>query len=327
MKNINKILIIRLSSLGDLLLTTPLVRSIKKANSNTTIDFIVRKEFEDTIKFNPNIRNIISLSRNYNPKEIRAEIKSNNYDLIVDLQNNLRSRIITKGLKNKIVRYKKPIINRLLLVKFKINRFDKILTIPERYALSVEDVELDNFGLELVLPVNINSRLTDDRNYVGICPGSKHKTKMWPEEYFVALGKKLSKKYTVCIFGGKDDKAVCQRVSKEIDDSIDLSNDNKLLQLAADMKKCKAIICNDSGLMHTALSVDVPVVAIFGSTVKELGFFPYKGRNLVLENNLLSCRPCSHIGLSECPKGHFKCMKDLTPEIVFNKTITFIENL
>jgi ADP-heptose:LPS heptosyltransferase len=85
------------------------------------------------------------------------------------------------------------------------------------------------------------------------------------------------------------------------------------------MKKCKAVICNDSGLMHTACAVGTPVLTFFGSTVKEFGFTPYRNKNLILENNSLSCRPCSHIGRDKCPKNHFKCMKELTPEIVFNK--------
>jgi len=93
------------------------------------------------------------------------------------------------------------------------------------------------------------------------------------------------------------------------------------------MKKCKTIICNDTGLMHLALAADTPVIAIFGSTVKEFGFAPYKGKNLVLENNLLSCRPCSHIGLEECPKKHFKCMLEITPEQVYKRTLEFIDRI
>jgi heptosyltransferase-2 len=91
------------------------------------------------------------------------------------------------------------------------------------------------------------------------------------------------------------------------------------------MKQCKTIICNDSGLMHTALGVGAPVVAIFGSTVKELGFFPYRGKSVVLENNLLSCRPCSHIGLDECPKKHLDCLNKITPQFVLDKTLELIE--
>ena len=106
--------------------------------------------------------------------------------------------------------------------------------------------------------------------------------------------------------------------------AVDLSNNNDLINLAVNMKNCKAVVCNDSGLMHTALAVGSRVVAIFGSTVKELGFYPYKGDNLVLENNSLSCRPCSHIGLEKCPKEHFKCMNEIKPKIVFKQMLSFL---
>lgn len=328
LSNYQKILIIRLSSLGDILLTTPLVRTIKKQYPHISIEFIARKEYEDTIKFNPYISNIISLSRDYRSEDLNKEIKRNNYNLIIDLQNNIRSRRLTKGVSSTIVRYKKPYLNRLLLVKLKINRFQNITPIPVRYANSIPEFNLDEKGLELFLSENLEIILEDNHNYIGFCPGSRHITKMWPEEYFVELGNELTKKnYTVVLFGGKDDKEVCAKISKQINGSVDLSNDNDLLDLAANMKKCSAIICNDSGLMHTALAVQVPVIAIFGSTVKEFGFTPYKGKNLILENNSLSCRPCSHIGLDECPKKHFKCLTEITPNFVFQKTINFIETL
>ncbi len=323
-----KILIIRLSSLGDVLLTSPLIRNIKNSYPNLRIDFLVRHEYENTVNNNPHVDQIIILNRDYNSKEIRNRVNQNNYDLIIDLQNNFRSRNITKGSSSEIVRYKKPYLDRLLLVKFNINRFKKIIPIPVRYANSIPNFKLDTKGLELFLPNDLVPKLEGVTKYIGFCPGSRHKTKMWPENSFIELGNELNKKnYTVVLFGGKDDREVCSTMSSKIEGSIDLSNDNDLFELGVNMKRCVALICNDSGLMHTGLAVDVPVIAIFGSTVKEFGFFPYNSNNLVLENNSLSCRPCSHIGLDECPKKHFKCMTEILPSLVFEKTIKFIEAL
>ena len=306
--NSNKILIIRLSSLGDILLTTPLLRTIKKNYPTVKIDYLIRKEFIDTVKFNPNINQIIELEKNYNPNEIKEKIKANNYDVIVDLQNNFRSRILTKSFSGEVYRYKKPYLNRWLLVKFKINRFSEIISIPQRYANAVPNFKFDEKGLELFLLNNNKSEFNTNSEIIGFCPGSKHKTKIWPEKYFIELGNKLiEKKYKIALFGGKDDKDICAEISNQINGAINFSNDNKLLDLAADMKQCRTIICNDSGLMHTAIAINIPVIAIFGSTVKEFGFFPYKGNNLVIENNSLTCRPCSHIGLEKCPKNHLKC--------------------
>ena len=125
--------------------------------------------------------------------------------------------------------------------------------------------------------------------------------------------------YTIVLFGGKIDKDICAELVDKISGAINLSNNDELLQTAADMKLCKAIVCNDSGLMHTASATGTKVIAIFGSTVKEFGFAPYNCSNLILENNSLTCRPCSHIGRSNCPKKHFNCMKSIKPEFVFEK--------
>jgi heptosyltransferase-2 len=148
---------------------------------------------------------------------------------------------------------------------------------------------------------------------------------MWPKEYYIELGKKLiDNSFNVVLFGGLDDKVICDEISQSLSKCINLCNENDILQTAADMKLCQTIICNDSGLMHTACAVRVPVIAIFGSTVKEFGFTPYRSKNLILENKLLTCRPCSHIGKSACPKDHFKCMKEIAPQLVYDNLIRFL---
>jgi heptosyltransferase-2 len=150
---------------------------------------------------------------------------------------------------------------------------------------------------------------------------------MWPKEYYIELGEKLiANGFNIVLFGGKDDRQICQEISSNLSKCIDLCNDNDILQTAADMKMCRAIVCNDSGLMHAACAAKVPVIAIFGSTVQEFGFTPYGCKNLVLENKSLSCRPCSHIGRSSCPKHHFKCMTEIKPQLVFNNLLNFINH-
>ena len=334
---INKILIIRLSSLGDVILTSPLIRTLKNKFPHLKIDFLVREEFKDTVLFNPYLNSIITFNKKENSfelisKETKTEksknkianLPSQNYDLVIDLQNNFRSRSISKNLAHRIFKFKKPSVKKFLLVKFKWNLLKEIIPIPVRYANSIPEFKLDENGLEIF--TGSNEQKTILENNIGFCPGSRHKTKMWDENYFVELGKMLSSEgKNILIFGGKDDKEICAKISSQIANSQNLSNDNKLFKTAEEMKKCKAVICNDSGLMHLALAVNVPVIAIFGSTVKEFGFMPYKGKSLVLENNSLSCRPCSHFGLGECPQKHFKCVLDITPQFVFNKTMEFIK--
>ncbi|KAB2840385.1 MAG: glycosyltransferase family 9 protein [Melioribacteraceae bacterium] len=328
LRDINKILIIRLSSLGDVLLASPLLRSIKKSNPKIEIDFIVQSGYADALKYNPNISKIFSYAKNGDNKSLYDELLKRNYDLIIDLQNNNRSAGIVKSFSKPVAKFYKPTLKKFLLVHFKINLFGEIISIPERYANSFNEIKLDEKGLELFIPEDIKPRINFDENLIGFCPGSKHFTKMWPAEYFIELGNKLindGKK--IILLGGKDDKRICDEISSKIKGATNLSGENNLLQIAADMKSCRLIICNDSGLMHTACAVNVSVAAIFGSTVKEFGFFPYNSRSLVLENNSLSCRPCSHIGRKSCPKKHFKCMKEIAPDLVYDNIQNFLKSI
>jgi len=321
LEKVNKLLIVRLSSLGDILLTTPLIRTIKQNYPATEIDFVVREEYKDLLQFNPHLRDILIYNNDeHELKILKNKICENNYDLIIDLQNNLRSWSLLKCYGNSVTGFKKNNINKFLLVHFKINRLKNAKQIPVRYASTLENFQLDDKGLELITDKIQNPLLNGIENLIGICPGSKHFTKMWPEEYFIELCKLLNEnEFRIVLFGGKDDIKVCERISSKLPAAINLCNDNNILQTAADMKCCKVIYCNDSGLMHAATAVNIPVIAFFGSTVKEFGFTPYISKNLILENNSLSCRPCTHIGRDTCPEKHFKCMKELTPQSAFEK--------
>lgn len=315
---VKKLLIIRLSSLGDILLTTPLVRSIKEQNPGISVDFLLREEYSEVFSYNPHISSL--LFYNGSLEEVSSLIKARNYDLILDLQNNFRSFQITRGLKVPVLKFGKKHINKFLLVRFKINKLKDAGPIPLRYAETVPGLELDKKGLEVFSATN-SAEVQLKGNTIGFCPGSRHFTKMWPEEYFIELGCKLSSKgYKILLFGGKSDKDICNRLSESIPGARNLCNDNRLLLTAELMKECSCIVCNDSGLMHLACAVNVPVVTIFGSSVKEFGFIPYtRAKSLILENNLLSCRPCSHIGREECPLKHFRCMREIVPELVLEK--------
>ncbi|HSP89183.1 MAG TPA: glycosyltransferase family 9 protein [Ignavibacteriaceae bacterium] len=317
--SLHKILIIRLSSLGDILLSTPLIRSLKKKHPHISIDFLLREEYEDVYKCNQFINKIFLLRKEN--KIIPEELTSTNYDLVIDLQNNFRSAGIRKRIKSKEIRlFNKRTIDKLLLVNFKINKLKGSEQIPVRYSKALDNFNLDENGLDLFtgdLKPILNK---NEKKYIGFAAGSRHFTKMWPENYYISLGKKLNNAgFTIVLFGGNDDKELCSRLNNVIPSSIDLSNSNELLYTAINMKECLAVICNDSGLMHAACALKIPVLTFFGSTVREFGFTPFRNKNLILENNTLTCRPCSHIGRENCPKKHFKCMLEITPELAFDK--------
>ena len=303
-----------------------MIRSIQRQFPDKKIHFLLRSEYEPVLVNNHFLEKIFLFTRvDEENKKLIKELRKEKYDLVVDLQNNIRSALVCNKLRVKTVKFNKRDTAKLLLVRFKMNLLKNAPQMPIRYAQLFDDLQLDDEGLELITLNAPSTLFSPDKKYIGFAPGSRHFTKMWPKEYYIQLGRMLNDDgYTVALLGGKDDRLVCAEIAAKVD-SIDLSNKNDLLQTTADMKKCIGIVCNDSGMMHTACAADVKVLAIFGSTVKEFGFTPYTGKesgllnkNLVLENKSLSCRPCSHIGRDRCPKTHFKCMLELTPQLVYN---------
>jgi len=318
LNSINKILIIRLSSFGDILLTTPLIRTLKNSNPKLQIDFILREEYEDLLKNNSYINKIYKYTNHKIEKQnIFNSLLNEEYDLSIDLQNNIRSKELVRLLKCDKLKFKKNNFKKFLLVRFKINKLKSAPPISVRYLNVLNNSTPDEEGLDFFTDNDINPKLKDADNLIGLCPGAKHFTKQWPKEYFIELGKKLEYEgYKIVLFGGAEEVKTSNEIEEKLQNALNLSNTG-ILQLGADMKMCKAIYTNDSGLMHLASAVKVPVISFFGSTVKEFGFFPYNTKSVVLENKELSCRPCTHIGRSSCPKVHFNCMKQITPDNAF----------
>ena len=185
-----RILIIRLSSLGDILLSTPLIRSIKNQNKLVSIDILLRKEYQDLFKFNPYIEHIFTYDNDVYIDLLR-ELNDRNYDLVIDLQNNFRSAKIKRKIGSKVFSFNKRSISKFILVHFKFNTLKNSPLIPQRYADSVPGLNMDDRGLDLFLPDKKGQDLIPDDNYIGIAPGSKHFTKMWLKEYYIDLSKML----------------------------------------------------------------------------------------------------------------------------------------
>jgi lipopolysaccharide heptosyltransferase II len=326
-------LIIRLSSIGDIILTTPVIRAVKKQFPDARITFLIKKDFIDLVKYNPYIDDILTVDKSLGKeglKELKKQIKASKFDWIIDLHKNLRSNYLKRGsgavYKTK---YSKQILNRTLLIKFRLNRYKTIKPVYQRYFEAVNSVGInyDQLGTEVFYPV-------EDYNYVKeyllkegydqssqiivLCPGAKHATKQWLPERFTEVGRKLiaEKNCTICLAGGKEDVNLCENIKDDIGrGAINLAGKLSLLQSAALLKMAKLCVVNDSGLMHLAQSQKTAVLAIFGSTSKELGFFPIEEKSVVVEYPI-SCRPCTHIGREKCPLGHFKCMNEIQIEDV-----------
>lgn len=340
MKAIKKILIIRLSSIGDIVLTSPILRILRNFLPDSRIDFLIRREYTELIKFNPNINNVIEFDTSQGLKGlyfIANEIKNNQYDLILDLHNNLRSNYIKFFSKAKFYTINKRTIKRFLLVKFKINLYRDTIFAVDKYLETIKFLKLknDNKGLDLFYTDDIKLKseeiikhlpVQDYDFLIGVAPSAKHYTKIWPAEKYIELLTMIIQHFNafVFLFGSQNEAEYINQINNAVktkvnkNSIVNMAGKLSLLETAALMDKCKVIITNDTGLMHIAAARKRKIVAIFGSTVKEFGFFPYGTESIVVENNNINCRPCTHIGRDSCPKLHLKCLNDITVDMVYN---------
>jgi len=329
----DKILIIRFSSIGDIVLASPLIRVLHKRFPSSHIDFVVRKDFAELVCYNPNLNHIYEFNAQGGFPELHRlanAIRREKYDLIIDIHNNLRSRYIRSFSRAKeVVTINKRIYARTMLVRLKKNYYRDIVSVADRYIEPVitYGIENDAQGLEIFIPDEILQKVSGIMSslklhvygkVVGFCPSAKHATKRWPQERFIEAGIRLvhELRAKIILFGGKSDTVLCSTITNGINKKIEgacaveYSDQFSLLETAAAMQFCNVIVTNDSGLMHITAAMKKNVVAIFGSTVREFGFFPVGTENIVLERKGLYCRPCSHIGRSNCPEKHFRCMNE-----------------
>ncbi|MGA2623784.1 MAG: glycosyltransferase family 9 protein [Bacteroidota bacterium] len=348
MEDLQKILIIRFSSIGDIVLASPLVRAVRTRYPAAQIDFLVKSEFAELVKFSHHLSTVIELrtADRRELKDLKKRIREEHYDVILDIHNSLRSRYLRgfSGAKS-IGVVNKRVVDRFFLVHSKLNFYDRIIPVAERYLetamrLGISD---DSKGLELFIPDEtmfaVSSALSKFRlerydTVIGFAPAAKHFTKRWPQERFVELGVLYAKerKAKILVFGGKEDVEYCGDIAQMINTASGsgvaeiFAGRFSLLETAAALDSCDVVICNDTGVMHLAAARQRRIVAVFGSTVREFGFFPYGTESIVMESKGLSCRPCSHIGLEQCPKGHFKCMKDVLVDDVMNAVSQLVNN-
>lgn len=331
-ENVKKILVIRLSSLGDVILTTPLLRILKKQYPRAEVHYCVKSQFASVLYNNPNIDKIIEVENNIDftgLKQLKKNIKAESYDIVIDAHNNLRSFYIRLFLPAKKFVFKKYSLRKFLLVKLKLNFMKNLSPIVNRYvnALGINELnkELPEIFTDEASEKSLDDILSDagipNKDLICIVPSSRHFTKTYPPEYYAELIEKFdTSKYTVVLTGtGSDRKNIDIIMSSAESNVYNLCDKLNITQLAGLMKRCKLVISGDTGPMHIAEAVEVNLIMLAGSSVREFGFYPQNGNSVVLENNNLKCRPCSHIGRSECPLGHFKCMRDISPEQVFSE--------
>lgn len=322
-----KFLLIRFSSIGDIVLTTPVARCLKKQVVTAEVHYLTRKRFAGIVEANPYIDKVHTMEESLDA--VIETLRGEDYDYIIDLHHNLRTLKVKKALKRPAFSFNKLNIEKWLLTALKMNRLPDV-HIVDRYMETVGGfgVKNDGAGLDYFIPDGDLVKETDiptahHAGYIGLVIGAAHNTKKYPLEKLEAFCRDID--HPVIVLGGKEDAERGERLAAIDPFKVYNACGKFSLHESADLvRRAKLVVTNDTGLMHIAAAFKRPVVSLWGNTIPGFGMYPYYGSNYlshqqqapfdVLEVNGLRCRPCSKIGYDKCPKGHFKCMREIGEE-------------
>ncbi len=311
-----KILVIRFSSIGDIVLTSPVVRCLKQQLPDADIHFLTKKSYYPTVEANPFIDKAWLLTDDNMP-EMLAALKDEKFDEVIDLHHNLRTLRVKRHLRVKSHAFNKLNREKWLLTALKIDRLPAV-HIVDRYLDTAAHLGItnDGKGLDYFIPNGHAVAETDIPHghlagYLALVIGAAHATKRLPNEQLIALCQAIQ--HPIILLGGKEDAGNGTTIAQAAGEHVYNACGKFSLHESADLiRRSKLVISHDTGLMHIAAALRKPIISIWGNTIPAFGMYPYYGRHAVPEERFeilgLSCRPCSKIGHDACPKRHFKCM-------------------
>lgn len=334
-----KILIVRFSSIGDIVLTSPVIRCVfqqKKAE----ITYLTKAAFAAIPAANPMVSRVIALGEQPNIindkiryatsfEELSTLLQAGGYDYVIDLHHNLRSFRVKNALKCPAFSFDKLNLKKWLLVNTGINLLPPV-HIVQRYMDTVAalGVKYDGQGLDFHLPASTATTteaileaefpVVQKTPFVAFVIGATHATKRLPENKIIEICQQLS--MPVVLLGGPSEVPAGQRIARSSANVVDTCGRLSLFQSAEMVRRAQVVITHDTGLMHVAAAFRKRVISVWGNTVPEFGMYPCYpdglSMNTTVEVRPLSCRPCSKIGSNHCPKGHFRCMNDISIEAI-----------
>lgn len=332
-----RILIIHTAFIGDIVLSTPLVKKLKEVYPWSDITYVTTPVGASILRNNPNISEIIEYDKRGKHKGLKGiyqlgkRLKYENFNLVITPHRYLRSSVLS-WLTGSPVRkgYKNAAASFLYTEKIPYDRnkheVEKLLSFVSGKEEKRYEIELYPNKQDIK---KVNEMLTGygEKKLILLAPGSKWFTKKWPLEYFnEVIGQLMNREDIITgIIGGADELALNIVTGGNI---VDFRGKTTLLELAELIRRSELVLTNDSSPIHIASAwKNVKILAIFGPTVKELGFFPWSKNSIIFETEGLLCRPCSLHGGNKCPQKHFKCMLDIKPEIVLNEILKIIERV
>ncbi|MBL7911732.1 MAG: glycosyltransferase family 9 protein [Bacteroidia bacterium] len=319
--NPKKILIIRFSSIGDIVLTTPIIRCAKKQLKDTEIHFVTKEAFKSVVIHNPNIDKLYTFKEDVS--ELYDQLKAEKYDVLIDLHKNLRSLRLKQKLKVKSFSFNKLNIQKFLAVKLKqINKLPA-MHIVERYFETIAPLGVtnDSKGLDYFIheneKVGVSSLLsTSENKFVALVVGGSYYTKKIPLNKLAEICSNI--KLPIILLGGKEDKVIADELQKKFPHIANACGQYSINQSASIIGQAEWVITSDTGLMHIASAYNKKIISVWGNTIPEFGMAPYlpNAENKILEVKGLDCRPCSKLGYKHCPKKHFKCMNEIDFSVI-----------
>jgi heptosyltransferase-2 len=318
-----RILCVRFSSIGDVLLTTPLVRALKRRHPDAELFFVTKRAMAPLVADNPHLTQVVMLEPGESITGLARRLRALAPTHGLDLHGSLRSAALRLLVRCRWSGYSKRKAARTTLIATKIDLYGEHVPVPERYfeAARALTVRPDGDPPEFFLAAATRERAgrwlaergLDARPFAALAPGAAHATKRWPIKHWQALAERLQRSgYGLVAVGGPEDRDLAQQIGTTV---VNAAGEFTLQETGACLARAAVLVSGDTGVMHMATGVGTPVVALFGPTVEAFGFFPYTSRAVVLERNL-TCRPCSAMGTERCPLGHHRCLEDLLPDQV-----------
>jgi ADP-heptose:LPS heptosyltransferase len=313
-----KILVVRFSSIGDIVLTTPVVRMLKK-QLNAQVHFLTKSAYVSLLKNNPYIDSVYQIQNSIT--EVIPDLKKEKYDYVIDLHSNLRTQILKFRLGVAAKSFNKLNMEKFMLTNFKLDNMPKI-HIVDRYLETVKHLGIknDNQGLDFFLSANDKLDISIfPKNYIVFVIGGQHATKILPNEKIISIIKKVNK--PVLLIGGPEDAHRGEEIAKACNKVVNTCGKYSILHSASLVQQATMVITHDTGMMHIAAAFNKKIYSVWGNTVPEFGMYPYleSEQSKRIEVKGLNCRPCSKIGYDKCPKGHFKCMQEIDENLFLSE--------
>ena len=316
-----KVLIIRFSSIGDIVLTSPVIRCIKKQLPGVELHYLTKKQYLPVVQANPYIDKVHLISKNI--REVLPELRKQNFNFIADLHENFRSFGVRLALLRPSAGFPKINFQKWVMVKFKTNLLPEE-HIVDRYFKAVDGLGVinDHQGLDYFIPHGESGfppsiPASHRQHYIAFAIGAKHTTKCMPAEKIISLCRSIP--MPVVLLGGPEDREKGAYIAEHGGDHVfNACGILNLNQSAFMVKESDVVITHDTGLMHIAAAFRKRIISVWGNTIPAFGMYPYmpgfEDRSVITEVKGLDCRPCSKLGYDRCPKGHFKCMNDIREE-------------